>query len=638
MLVFKLKNYYKMNRLYKILLILVVALASCNPMENINKQMDQQVTAPKAAFNYTLSSTDYASISSMALKDASNHSDSTTAKKIKSSQYLFGSYDHTYIPDLLLSLYPGLGNESNAHVTYNYYNGPLAATAQYETVDQYTLGTADYQSMGGAVSIYKYFSLSNPATSFIPDFLSAKYPSDTSGTTRLVLYRFANTDPAGGEMTIFDKEFAKDNSLGNFTATSVTGDQSWYATSYGAKMSGYNSSTKTNDANEDWLVSPAIDLSGFSSPSFQVSQIANYWNKTTYPDHLQILVSTDYSGDVTAATWIPLNITTLPPDMDKKYTEVESEKVDLSAYAGEKINIAFKYTSTTVDAATWEIDWMKVYGTLPSSGGAAPDVLSGGAYYQLSGTTWKAASDIYYLNSADYAGIGGSIGKYNDFSSSDNPDNYMPQFLAQKYPYAQEGDQMMVAYKYYSSGLHTYVDQYTFMNSLWTKYDPVTIETSPFVNTGIKWVFDPTVRFTMSTDDYQLIVDAVLANSQTSDLVDPKYKDVEYYYGADAYNKNFNLHIASRTTGTYAQSDYSGLSQAAASTLILQRVQDGIIVMLKAKFPNAVTQLSGVDVEYVVTYSTYQDDNSKLTYTVTYKCTKSGPNPEFTVVGDPVQD
>ncbi len=624
-----------MNRLYKILLILVVALASCNPMDNINKQMDQQVTPPKATFNYTLTSADYASISGMALKDASNHSDTTAANKIKSSQYLMGSYDHTYIPDLLLSLYPGLGNESNAHVTYNYYNGPLAATVEYEAVDQYSLGDADYQSMGGAVGIYKYFSPSNPATSFIPDFMSAKYPSDTSGMMRLVKYKFANSDPAGGEVTVFDQEFAKDNSLGNFTATSVTGDQSWYATSYGAKMSGYVKNTGSF-ANEDWLVSPAIDLSGFSNPSFQVSQVINHWNSTLYADHIQVLVSTDYSGDVTTATWTPLTINTMPSGTG--WTEVQSEKVDLSAYAGKKIYVAFKYVSTTTDAATWEIDWMKVYGTLSGSGGAAPDVLSGGAYYQLSGTTWKALSDIYYLNSADYASMGSSIGKYDNFSSSNNPDNYIPQFLAQKYPYVQEGDQMDVAYKYYSSGLHTYVDQYTFTNSMWVKYNPVTIETGPFVNTGTKWVFDPTVRFTMTSADYQLIVDAVLANPQTSDLVDPKYKDAEYYYGADAYNNSFNLHIAPRTTGAYAQSDYNGLSQAAASTLILQRVQDGIIVMLKAKFPNAVTQLSGVDVEYVVTYNTYQDDNSKLTYTVTYKCTKSGPNPEFTEVGDPVQD
>jgi hypothetical protein len=596
-------------------------------MENINKQMDQSVQAPRATFNYTLTSGDYTTISGMAMSDAKTKADSTAAGKIKSSQYLMGTYDKTYVPRLLSSLYPALGNKSGAHVTYNYYNGPLAATVMYEGASYYTLATADYQSMGGAVGVYKYFSPSNPATSFIPDFLSAKYPSDTSGTTRLVLYKFANSDPAGGEMTIFDEEFAKDNSLGNFTATSITGDQSWYATSYGAKMSGYSGGKQ---ANEDWLVSPAIDLTGFSSPSFQVSQVVNYWNSTLYPDHIQILVSTDYSGDVTTATWTALNVTPMPTG--SSWTEIMSDKIDLSAYAGKKIYIAFKYTSTSADAATWEIDWMKVYGTLPGGGGTTPDVLSGGAYYYLSGTTWKPATDIYYLSSADYAGMGGSIGKYNDFSSSDNPDNYMPQFLAQKYPYAQEGDQMMVAYKYYSSGLHTYVDQYTFTGGMWVKYDQVAVVTSPFVNNGSNWVFDPTVYKTMTSTDYQTIVDIV--KNTHPDLVN-SYGDVEYYYGADSYYGDFNAQISNRA----GQADFAGLSEAAATQLIMDRIQLGIIEMLKVDYPNATTQVSGVDQKYEITYNVYPNTGgSSVKYTSTFQCTKSGPSPDFELVGDPTKD
>ena len=51
---------------------------------------------------------------------------------------------------------------------------------------------------------------------------------------------------------------------------------------------------------------------------------------------------------------------------------------------------------------------------------------------------------------------------------------------------------------------------------------------------------------------------------------------------------------------------------------------------LTTKFPDAVNQVSGIDVFYVVNYAYY--DGSNGTGTMTFQCTKSGPNPEFTFV------
>lgn len=39
---------------------------------------------------------------------------------------------------------------------------------------------------------------------------------------------------------------------------------------------------------------------------------------------------------------------------------VNSGAIDFTAYAGKNVNVAFKYTSTTSAAATWEIDNVKV--------------------------------------------------------------------------------------------------------------------------------------------------------------------------------------------------------------------------------------------------------------------------------------
>ncbi len=615
-----------MNKLYKILLIFV-AVSACTPMDDINNQMEKQAPAPQATFNYTLTDANYSEISSQALANATNASDTAMAKSISSTSSLPEGYAATYIPPILKAMYPALGKGSNARVTYNFNNGPLTYLEEYTSAGQYTLADADYQSMGGAVGVYKYFSPSNPPADFIPAFLKTKFAGAADSTLKLITYKYATTNPSGGEVTVFDEEFS--NTLDNFQAVNITGKQTWEAASYKqdqyVKISGYSSG---NQANEDWLVSPAIDLNGFTNPSLQVDQAINYISGQW--DQVAILVSTDYTGDVTTATWNPVTINTLPTG--KNWTFVTSEKVDLSAYAGKTIYIAFKYISTTSNAATWEVNWLKVYGSIGGSGSSTPPVvIKESTFYRLLNGTWGLEPGVYALSSQDYNEMG-APGKYDSFSSSVSPDNYLPQFLVQKYPYTQEGTRLVVVYKYYSGGTQTRADQYTFTNSKWVKYNSVEMKTSQFINTGTKWVFNPTVKFTMTTADYQLIVNAVKADPAKKAYVD-KYGTAEYYYGASSYYSEFSAQISKHA----GQPAFQGLTDAEASTLITKRIQEGIIVLLQAKFPNAVAQVSGINVMYIVTYTIYQNDGSTGVFNSTFQCTKSAPNPEFTWISGPTQ-
>lgn len=613
-----------MNKLYKILLVFIVALSSCNPMNDTYNLLNKDIQPPHANFSYTLTTADYVKISSAALADATNAKDSLMAKSIKSTNSLPEGYAATYVPALLKKMYPALGKGSAALVSYNFNHGPKTSLEEYASANSHTLSNADYTSMGGAVMVYKYFSPSNPPANYLPDFLKTKYPEVKDSTLEMINYKYAKTDPSGGEINLLDEEFK--DTLDNFQAVNIAGnDQAWTAASYKqnqyAKMSGY---LKGAQNNEDWLVSPGINLSGFSSPNMQINQAINYLNG--HWDQITVQVSTDYTGDVSTTTWSPVTINTKPTGND--WTFVTSEKVDLSAFKGKTIHVAFKYVSDTNNAATWEISWVKVNGTLAGSGNTTPEVNKESGLYRLLNSSWKTEHGVYLLNSADYNSMG-APGKYDNFSSSEPPDNYLPQFLTQKYPYAQEGMQIVVIYKYYSKGTHTRADQYTFTNSTWVKYNPIEAKTAQFINAGTKWVFDPTVTFTMTTADYQLIVDAVKADPDLKQYLD-SYGTAEYYYGASAYYSEFNAQIVKRTDPAF-----TGLTDTQAAALITQRIQEGIIVMLKAKFPNAVAQVSGINVMYVVSYSIYGNDGSTEHVTSTFQCTKSAPNPEFTFVSSP---
>ena len=103
-----------------------------------------------------------------------------------------------------------------------------------------------------------------------------------------------------------------------------------------------------NYASESWLISPAISLAGVSSATLKFEQAVNYAS----PNGLSVMASTNYNGDVTTATWNELSLDQWPAG--NNWTFLPST-ADLTAYVGQTVTIAFKYTSTNSASATWEV-------------------------------------------------------------------------------------------------------------------------------------------------------------------------------------------------------------------------------------------------------------------------------------------
>lgn len=149
----------------------------------------------------------------------------------------------------------------------------------------------------------------------------------------------------------FTEEFT--TSLGQFTGVNVTGAQVWEWASFDggcAKMTGYASGS--NNANEDWLVSPQISLAGRTGVKVSFREAINY---ITNINDLKVLISTNYTGtgNPNSATWTEL--TGFTRAAGNSWDFIESGEVSLAAYEGQNIRIAFKYTCTSTASATWEI-------------------------------------------------------------------------------------------------------------------------------------------------------------------------------------------------------------------------------------------------------------------------------------------
>lgn len=140
--------------------------------------------------------------------------------------------------------------------------------------------------------------------------------------------------------------------MGGFSTQNVAGDQVWeHSSQYKyAMMSGYVN--QTNYANEDWLISPDIDLSDVTEAKLTFDHVARYFANIT--EEATVWVSEDYvSGLPATATWTQL---TTPPFVNASSWTLESSgEISLTAWAGKVIRIAFKYVSTDTKAGTWEV-------------------------------------------------------------------------------------------------------------------------------------------------------------------------------------------------------------------------------------------------------------------------------------------
>ena len=148
---------------------------------------------------------------------------------------------------------------------------------------------------------------------------------------------------------------------GKFTIHHVTLDGMnyiWrYQALYGMTASGYLSGT--NHRVEDWLVSPVIRLKKSVQPQLTFDHAVRYGNPTDNPKWLNVMITENFTGDVTTTEWKHLEWNVELPD-GSNWIFRSGGVWDLSEYNGKSIVIGFRYDTNLegVDvpsAPTWEI-------------------------------------------------------------------------------------------------------------------------------------------------------------------------------------------------------------------------------------------------------------------------------------------
>ncbi len=197
-------------------------------------------------------------------------------------------------------------------------------------------------------------------------------------------------------VVIFNQDWEED--WHGWTEVSVLGDTTYWTIAehsgnHYAYMNAYN-----QGENEDWLISPAFDLTIYPDAVLTFVTARNY----TGPD-IEVFFSNDYDGEnPTTATWEPIECAL----SSGSWNWIESGEISFEGFEGTNCYIAFKYTSTEDAAAAWEVDDIMLV-----SGGAAPiptltatpNTISGLDYMEGEG---PSESQSYTLIAANIEGEG----------------------------------------------------------------------------------------------------------------------------------------------------------------------------------------------------------------------------------------
>lgn len=218
------------------------------------------------------------------------------------------------------------------------------------TVKVYTVNNASEWgskiAVGGKVTLvgaYTLYTNSNTGSS-TPEVVDADIESFEGGSSET---------PAGD--AIYSESFA--SGQGDWTIENKNLPEGlsavWaYNEQYKCMLaSGY--SNNENFDSESWLISPVIDLAGQASAYLEFDQAVNFFSDIATAKKQAVVKIREENG-----SWTDLNIPQYPTALS--WTFLNSGSIDIKAYAGKKIQIAFAYTSTSAKAGSWEVNNVKI--------------------------------------------------------------------------------------------------------------------------------------------------------------------------------------------------------------------------------------------------------------------------------------
>jgi hypothetical protein len=646
----------KTNKIFS-LVIAALLFAGRNYNEDKFPEMNE-LSQPQniAAYDYELTSADITTIVN-ALRAKKTAADSLIATRLNADKAFSSTVPSAdLIPYALKNLFYTADLGSAANVRFKYINDRSDKLASLSQAS-YVLSANDYKQVWGSdVNFVSALTPEKSPQTQIPAILKTQLTGANSGDYKIVQYNYSANEPEISETEVnylfADFENGPNGStqpvaIEGWINKDVTGTKFWQCRIFNNNQYAQFSSNNTKEENTVWLITSMIDLAAGNNPKLSFDVTGGYYNG----DLLTVFISEDFNGTeggITTATWTDVtgrfDIPTTPEMPAAAYGTLRpAGDMDLTAYVGKKIYVAFRYLGNGVDnsaTTTYQIDNVKV-ADVKTSMNIASSAIQYGAY-QFDGSAWKiapASDNIVLLQPDDYTAMGVS-----NLSTTTAP-TYLPALLSQKYPFAQEGNTRTVVFRTSSSN---YADDYIFTAGQWKQLYVAEDKTEQYVVSTQGWMFDPTIVLTLKTPPsnnamIQKTIDYIHYVLDGGDKWYPRgtYENEEHYYGFSAYYAEFVYSISgSSARVSYADPEIKDLFAAGDLTALYakmdERAKEGMLLFAMVNYPTAQTHVSGIEQILKVRLIHYYTGETRY-YEHTMKCIKSGTgdsNPaEFEYVG-----
>lgn len=587
-----------MKNLRYLYIVLLSVVFACDPLEDTYDELDEAFPESTQGFiatqDYTLLSEDYGTIAS-ALNARGTVADSALADFVESNEALNASVSLSdFMPSILDGMFPQLNDGNAVVVNYNLYNADGEDFAGYNNAVTYTLDGADYATAGGSNAVLQVLSSEATPSSVIPAILESNIQDPAEGQFALARFDYV---ASVSEVPLPDPVFklVDGDDISGFTTVDITMESAEYEVLV----------TETQSVRgDDW-----IDSFG---------TLEYYYGANSFFENFDGRIDDTSGSSNNRKNWIADN--SLDDDIFDGSADYAEDSMRVEARFNEGIarylSIAYP-DALAADEIVYNVTFDVWYGNNgggvsytrsfiideSATGDVNLDSDFQGIYFEFDGDEWEEVDNTYYLSSEDYNSMG-DPGRFDNFSSSAPADAYLPSFLSQTYPFAVEGEELVVVYKFFNGSVVTIPEKYTFTNGEWTGLLISEVD-EQYIKSEGQWNLDPTIVFTMTSDDYQIIVDAVAPDFP--DLLN-SFGTAEDLYGADSFFENFDI----RTTSKEGQEMYEGLSTSEAEALAISQVGVGLEVLMGIKFSDQAPQVSGIDVFAEITSATYDGQDGFL--------------------------
>ncbi|MFA9371360.1 MAG: hypothetical protein ACERIH_06580 [Labilibaculum antarcticum] len=273
-----------------------------------------------------------------------------------------------------------------------------------------------------------------------------------------------------------------------------------YALSTNTSVSNYMNFSSSVLAS-DYLPEILTNMKVYGEPGAEYTVTYNYYRGSLsyiwdYLDYLEVLAAID-SYTLNTADYDSMGTEYGEPGKYNNFEDAVKASDYLpdfllvkypSAADGDELAVTYKFydgSSTSMVTEFWAFD-----GSVWAESDKAAPAIPGDVM-------------IYELGDDDYDSMGTAYnqpGKYNNFSSSIVPADYLANFLSFKFPFALEGNKVTPIYKYYAGDgvTETKAVEYSLIDGVWVAYQSTIEASSLFAYKDRTWLFVPPIKFVES--------------------------------------------------------------------------------------------------------------------------------------------